>query len=258
MRNWQGPAVVLCTVLIVFSVCRAHAQDQAVQDLWVEPSTGMEFVHIPGGCFMMGRDRGESDERPRHEVCVYDFWMGRYEVTQGQWQAIMGSNPSRFKKGDTYPVETVSWDEVNAFVKKLNQAASQRFRLPTEAEWEYAASCGGKQYPYAGGDDIDAVAWYDANSGGTTHEVGTRAPNGFALYDMSGNVWEWCRDIHAWNAYTITSRTAPLFQGQGFRRVDRGGSWINFKDDLRVTRRDRYNPADKSSNLGFRLILDSY
>lgn len=258
MKNWLGLAVVLCIVLIVFSPWGVNAQDASAQNLWVEPGTGMEFVHIPGRCFMMGNDTAEPDERPRHEVCLYDFWMGRYEVTQGQWQAVMDSNPSRFKNGDNYPVETVSWNEVNAFVKKLNQTSSHKFRLPTEAEWEYAASCGGKDLPYAGGDDINAVAWYGANSGGGTHEVGTRAPNGFALYDMSGNVWEWCRDIHAWNAYTMTDRTVPLFMGKGFRRVDRGGSWINFKNDLRVTRRDRYNPEDKSSNLGFRLVMDHH
>lgn len=258
MKKWLDLAVVFAAVLIVACPGRLAAQDEAPQDFWVEPGTGMEFLHIPGGCFMMGDDSGEPDERPRHEVCVYDFWMGRYEVTQGQWKTIMESNPSKFKAGDNHPVETVSWNEVNEFIKKLNLVSSQRFRLPTEAEWEYAATCGGRENLCFDGNDIDTFAWYDENSKGTTHEVGIKAPNLFGLYDMLGNVWEWCQDIYAWNAYSITQRTAPLFQGDGFRRVDRGGSFFNFKGDVRPTKRDRYNPDDKSSNLGFRLIMDSW
>jgi len=225
-------------------------------DSWVESTTGMEFVSVPGGCFMMGNDSGEADERPRHEVCLYDFWIGRYEVTQGQWKKIMGSNPSRFKKGDDYPVENVSFLDVKEFVKRLNQTSHGLFRLPTEAEWEYAASCGGKELVSLGADALDAVAWYDLNSGKTTHGVGTKAANGYALYDMLGNVWEWCEDVYAWDVYKKSDRTMPLFQGKGFRKVDRGGSWMNFKADLSVTRRDNYNPEDKSSNLGFRLIRE--
>lgn len=140
MKNWLHLAVVFAAVLIVACPGRLAAQDEAPQDFWVDPLTGMEFLHIPGGCFMMGDDSGEPDERPRHEVCVYDFWMGRYEVTQGQWEAIMESSPSKFKAGDNHPVESVSWNEVNEFIKKLNLVFSQRFRLPTEAEWEYAAT----------------------------------------------------------------------------------------------------------------------
>ncbi|MBI9090306.1 MAG: formylglycine-generating enzyme family protein [Desulfobacterium sp.] len=256
MRNVLCLAVTLCLVSILYRPGSLGAEEVTASDSWVEPNTGMAFVSVPGGCFMMGNNSGESDERPSHEACVYDFWIGRYEVTQGQWKAIMGSNPSRFKKGDNYPVEMVSWDDVKVFLKRLNEISTETFRLPTEAEWEYAATCGGEGFTFAGGDDIDAVAWYDGNSNETTHGVGTKAPNNYALYDMSGNVWEWCEDVHAWNAYSNTGRTTPLFLGKGFRKVDRGGSWVNFKGDVRATRRDRYNPEDKSSNLGFRLIRE--
>jgi formylglycine-generating enzyme required for sulfatase activity len=256
MRNRLWLAVILCLVSFSPWPGPLDAAEPTASDSWVEPTTGMEFVAVPGGCFMMGNDSGEDDERPCHEVCVYDFWIGRYEVTQGQWESIMDSNPSRFNKGDDFPVETVSWNDVKEFVKRLNDTVTGTFRLPTEAEWEYAATCGGEGLSFAGGDDIDAVAWYDGNSEGCTHEVGTKAPNRYALYDMSGNVWEWCEDVHAWNAYSNTGRTTPVFQGAGFRKVDRGGSWVNFKGDVRATRRDRYNPEDKSSNLGFRLIRE--
>ena len=256
MRNRLWLAVILCLVSFSPWPGSLDAAEPTASDLWVEPTTGMAFVSVPGGCFMMGNDSGEDDERPCHEVCVYAFWIGRYEVTQGQWKTIMGDNPSRFKNGDDYPVESVSWNDVKEFLKRLNENSSEKFRLPTEAEWEYAATCGGEGLPFAGGDDIDAVAWYDGNSKGITHEVGGKAPNRFALYDMSGNVWEWCEDVHAWNAYSKTGRTTPVFQGDGFRKVDRGGSWVNFKGDVRATRRDRYNPKDKSSNLGFRLIRE--
>ena len=137
----------------------------------------MEFVWVPGGCYRMGSNSGEDDEQPVHEVCVDGFWLGKYEVTQAEWQRVMGNNPSHFK-GDRNPVEIVSWDDAQEFIKRLNAKGNGTFRLPTEAEWEYAARSGGKDEKYAGGNDVDRVAWYKSNSGGKTHPVGTKAPNG--------------------------------------------------------------------------------
>jgi len=143
---------------------------------FTDPVTGMEFVWVPNGCFQMGSSSGEkgrdSDEGPVHRVCVDGFWIGKYEVTQGQWQKVMGNNPSYFKKGSNYPVEQVSWDDCQSFIKKLNRQSRKTFRLPTEAEWEYAARGGRSGEKYAGGNDVDRVAWYSGNSGGSTHPVG--------------------------------------------------------------------------------------
>lgn len=146
------------------------------------PTTGMEFVLMEGGCFQMGSNSGGSDEKPVHEVCVDDFYMGKYEVTQGEYQKLTGSNPSRFK-GTNKPVEQVSWDDAQDYIRKLNSRSKQNYRLRTEAEWEYAARSGGKNETYAGGNNIDAVAWYSSNSGRQTHPVEQKQANGLGLYE---------------------------------------------------------------------------
>jgi len=172
---------------------RAKAKATAPKqgDVTTDDTTGMELVYVPGGCFNMGSPPEEKDryddEGPVHEVCVDSFWMGQYEVTQGQWEKVMGANPSNFTKGGNYPVENVSWNDTQDFIKKLNKKYDKQYRLPTEAEWEYACRAKGSGR-YCGGDDLDAVAWYDKNSGSSTHAVGGKQANAFGLHDMSGNV----------------------------------------------------------------------
>ncbi|MCK5542686.1 MAG: formylglycine-generating enzyme family protein [Desulfobacterales bacterium] len=223
---------------------------------YTEPVTGMEFVWVEGGCYQMGSNSGSSyqNEKPVHKVCVDGFWMAKYEVTQGQWKDIMGTNPSYFKNcGNDCPVEKVSWNDAKDFIRKLNSRNNVEFRLPTEAEWEYAARSGGKNEKYAGGNNVDNVAWYYSNSGSKTHQVGTKAPNGLGLYDMSGNVWEWCEDVYDKNAYSKHSSNNPLVTSGSNYRVNRGGSWDDGPRDVRAADRCRNTADCRYSHLGFRL-----
>ncbi len=220
----------------------------------MDPVTGMEFVLVDAGCFQMGSHSSGDDEKPVHKVCVDGFWMGKYEVTQGQWLKIIGSNPSKFKSGDDYPVEQVSWNDAKTFISQLNQRSGAGFSLPTEAQWEYAARSQGKDQEYAGGNDLDRVAWYDGNSGNKTHRVGTKTPNSLGIYDMSGNVREWCEDVYDENAYSRHARNNPLITSGGSNRVRRGGSWDNDPGFLRCAYRSWDNAGYSSSGLGFRLI----
>ena len=225
---------------------------------WTDSTTDMAFVKVPGGCYQMGSDSGSDDEKPVHEVCVKDFYMGKYEVTQGQWEKIMGSNPSYFKKGDTHPVENISWDDTQKYLKKLSARSSGSYRLPTEAEWEYACRSGGKSEKYSGGNNAGRVAWYSDNAGKKTHQVGTKAANGLGLYDMSGNVYEWVQDIYAKGAYSKHGRNDPIYEGSGSSRVSRGGSWFFLRAwSARCADRDNYDPGYRYNNLGFRVVAVS-
>jgi formylglycine-generating enzyme required for sulfatase activity len=221
-----------------------------------------QMVFVKGGTFTMGctAEQGGDcggDERPAHRVAVGDFYLGKYEVTQAQWRAVMGSNPSFFKGCDRCPVENVSWDDAQEFIRRLNQLTGKRYRLPTEAEWEYAARGGelSRGYKYAGSDDPDAVAWYDGNSGGKTHPVGGKTPNELGLYDMTGNVWEWCQDWYGSDYYSGSPSANPQGPASGSFRVYRGGSWYFIAKNCRVADRFYYSPDYRSSNLGFRLCL---
>ncbi len=224
----------------------------------IDDATGMKLAYVPGGCFMMGsppnEEGREDDEGPVHKVCVDDFWMGQYEVTQGQWEKVMDVNPSKFKKGGNYPVENVFWDDAQEFIKKLNNHSGKSYRLPTEAEWEYACRAGGSSR-YCGGDDLDAVAWYDKNSGGSTHPVGGKHENGFSLHDMSGNVWEWCADRYDSGYYASSPQSNPVGPDSGSNRVIRGGCWGNSPWGVRAANRDWLTPDSRDSFLGFRLVL---
>ena len=227
-----------------------------------EGSNGdIEMVFVKGGTFQMGSNNGYDDEKPIHTVTVSDFYIGKYEVTQKQWFDVMGSNPSEFSGCDDCPVERVSWNDVQEFIKKLNRQSGQYFRLPTEAEWEYAARGGveanGRSPQYAGSNNIDEVAWYLENSGCVTHAVGTKAPNELGLYDMCGNVWEWCNDWYDFNYYKISNGVinphGPILD---YLRVCRGGSCGGTSYSCRVFVRYYWFPEDNDRTLGFRLVLD--
>ena len=219
-----------------------------------EPKTGMRLARVQGGCYQMGSKAGESDEEPVHEVCVKGFDIGQYEITQGQWQKIMGSNPSRFKAcGNDCPVERVSWEDIQDYIKKLNAGSPYRYRLPTEAEWEYACRSGGKDQKYCGGNDLNGLGWYDDNSGRKSHAVGQKQANGMELYDMSGNVWEWVSDWYGYDYYGDSTRDNPKGSSSGSRRVSRGGSWGNLANGCRSADRNNNSPDSRYSYLGFRL-----
>ncbi len=218
-----------------------------------------EMVYVEGGTFTMGAtaEQGEDafdNEKPAHKVTLDDYAIGKFEVTQALWAAVMGNNPSRFK-GDDRPVECVSWVDCQTFVKKLNGLTGKKFRLPTEAEWEYAARGGKKSkgYKYSGSNNLNEVAWYDGNSGSQTHPVGTKKPNELGVYDMSGNVWEWCND---WDgAYSPTAANNPVGPSSGSYRVIRGGGWDFDAGSCRVSCRLRSYPVDWCECIGFRLVL---
>ena len=215
-----------------------------------------KMVRVEGGTFWMGSDEEDAydNEKPVHQVTLYPFSIGETEVTQELWQAVMGSNPSYFK-GPRCPVEMVSWEDCQNFIRELNSLTGRNFRLPTEAEWEYAARGGKKSkgYEFSGCDDIDEVAWYYDNSGGQTHDVATKRANELGLYDMSGNVWEWCQDWYS--DYSSGSQTNPKGPSSGSIRVYRGGSWDYFARSCRVSRRSRAAPSGRNYNLGLRLAF---
>ena len=215
------------------------------------------MVFVKGGCFMMGSKK-EKDEKPIHEVCLDDFYIGKYEVTQKQWKEVMGNNPSRFKC-DNCPVENVSWDNVQDFIRKLNTKTGNNYRLLTEAEWEYAARGGDQSrgYIYSGSNTIGDVAWYNGNSGSKTHAAGTKKANELGIYDMSGNVWEWCSDWYGADYYGKSPTNNPAGPTTGSGRVLRGGSWGSFATHCRVADRHWCNPDNRSNNLGFRLARSS-
>jgi len=228
-----------------------------------DPTTGMVLNKVTGGTFTMGDTFGDgyTVEKPTHQVTLSDFYIGRYEVTQAEWQTVMTGNsyglsatPSYFTAcGASCPVEQVSWNDIQKFITILNTKSGKNYRLPTEAEWEYAARSGGQSQKYSGGSDVNSVAWYSGNSGNTTHAVGTKQANGLGLYDMSGNVWEWVSDWYG--TYTATAQTNPTGPTAGSNRVNRGGSWSGDAANVRASIRGYGSPLDGRSNfLGFRLV----
>ena len=233
------------------------------------------MVFVKGGTFQMGSNDGDDDEKPVHSVTVSDFYIGKYEVTQKEWKEIMDNNPSHWK-GDDLPVESVSWYDAVEFCNRKSEAegltkcytgsgknikcnfSAGGYRLPTEAEWEYAA-CGGiegenahSRFRYSGSNNIGDVAWYSSNSGGKTHKVGTKQPNELGIYDMSGNVWEWCNDWYEEDYYNKSPKNDPRGPSSAEYSVLRGGSWNPYGNDCRVANRSSYAPSVSSSIIGFR------
>jgi formylglycine-generating enzyme required for sulfatase activity len=223
---------------------------------------GVSFtmVDVEGGTFTMGAtaEQGsdaEINESPAHQVTLSSFSIGQTEVTQELWLTVMGSNPSWFKDDIQRPVEFVNWDECQEFITKLNEITGKSFRLPTEAEWEYAARGGNKSqgFKYSGSNNIDEVAWYSENSGSKTHAVGIKAPNELGLYDMSGNVYEWCQDWYG--DYSADAQTNPTGAASGNYRVGRSGSWGSGTGYCRVSARSDLAPTGASARVGLRLAL---
>jgi formylglycine-generating enzyme required for sulfatase activity len=226
----------------------------------------MELVHVAGGCFAMGAADDDCDatpeERPVHEACVDPFSIGKYEVTRGQWMSVMGgvAPPSPTCSGERCPISGVSWDEVQEFVRRLNAVSgSGRFRLPTEAEWEFAARSGGRAETLPGGRFPGRHAWHADNSGGVNHPVGTRAPNGLGLHDMAGNVWELTSDWYDPAFYASSPRDNPSGPAAGEDHVVRGGGRSSRLPDHRATRRaavgERTKGAGRGDDVGFRLVF---
>lgn len=218
-----------------------------------------EMVFVEGGTFDMGAQLAGSDEVPVHQVSLSSFLIGKYEVTQKQWRDMMGNDArvNYFSGCDSCPVERVSWYSVQEYLQKVSAMTGKQFRLPTEAEWEFAARGGvhSTGFKYAGSNDPDEVAWRDGNSDVMTHPVGRKKPNELGLYDMSGNVWEWCSDWYSRDYYLTSPCDDPQGPPEGTARVMRGGSWFHDSSGLRITDRDRSNPAFRQGFVGFRLCM---
>ncbi len=254
---------------------------------FTDPATGMEFVYIRGGCYQMGDicGDGDADEKPVHKVCVDDFYMGKYDVTVGDFRRFVNDtgyiteaekgngcyvggargehdrsknwNDPGFIQEDRNPVVCVTWNDAKAYAGWMQRKSGKEVRLPTEAEWEYAARSGGKAEEYAGSNDVDSVAWYTSNSGGKTHPIGTKAGNRLGLYDMSGNVWQWTADWFGEEYYGESPKDNPQGPGSGQYRVLRGGSWYCARQGVRAVSRHMGAPAIRLYNLGFRLALSA-
>ena len=242
-----------------------HSLAPAIAALWglamgISPTAAAEapdipLSNVPAGCFAMGSDNSPASQ-PVHLVCLQAFAIGTFEITQGQWQAVMGNNPAVNRTGPEYPVENVSFAEVQEFIRRLNQLTGRNYRLPTEAEWEYACRSGGKMQTFCGGGDLDSLGWHDGNSGGASHPVGTKRPNDLGIHDMSGNVWEWTADWYApYPPATNTVEFAPTGPPTGKVKVTRGGSWSCGFSLHQSTEREGRLPEQRRADLGFRILL---
>lgn len=223
---------------------------------FVETAKGinLKMIYVEGGTFAMGSNSGESDEKPVHNVTLDSYYIGETEITQAQWRAVMGSNPSRYT-GDNRPVEWVSWNDAQEFCEKLSELTGKRYVLPTEAQWEYAARGGNQSndYIYSGSNNIDEVAKYGSNGGGHSN-VKRKKPNELGIYDMSGNVYEWCSDWYSSSSYSSSSQTNPQGPSSGSARVLRGGSWYDNASYCRVAFRNYNSPSYTINFYGFRVV----
>ena len=245
---------------------------EVIYETFTANGVSFKMIRVEGGTFTMGAtpEQGSDadyDEKPAHQVTLSSYYIGETEVTQALWQAVMGSTVSQQRDkankewplrgvGTNYPMYNISWDECQEFVRKLNSLTGQAFRLPTEAQWEFAARGGNKSqgYKYSGSNTLGNVAWYYDNSGQETHPVKTKSPNELGIYDMSGNVSEWCHDY--WNSsYESSSQTNPTGASSGSYRVHRGGGWSSTTWGCRVSKRTYETPVGRNDPLGFRLAL---
>lgn len=231
-------------------------------ETWREPTTGMEFVLVPGGCYSMGDTFGGGDhnEFPVHEVCVSSFWIGRFEVTQGEWQRLMPNNPSIWNDSQRHPVDSVNQQDIADFVARLMAVnPGRRFRLPTEAEWEYACRAGGRQEKFGGLPPPEGAntAEYANRHGEGSRAVGSFPPNALGIHDMSGNLWEWVSDVYAADAYTRHSRDNPQHISEGPARLLRGGAWSHDAFFARCSKRHMHcRPTARFDFVGFRLVME--
>lgn len=268
-------SVAFCTSVV--SSCHTYPTDDEGAPKGESQSVGeqtftvnglsFKMKKVDGGTFTMGATSEQSNgytpndnESPTHLVTLSDYWIGETEVTQALWYAVMDANPTsrqswstEYGLGDNYPAYYISWDDCQTFITKLNQLTGKTFRLPTEAEWEYAARGGNKSqgYIFPGSNTIGNVVWYNSNSSSSTHPVATKAPNELGIYDMSGNVYEWCQDWYG--SYSSGSQTNPAGPSSGSYRVERGGGYSSLATNCRVAFRDYVTPSSTFSDLGLRL-----
>ena len=259
--NGDGEVNVSDVTALVNLIINGGGESEDSNQTFTVNGVSFDMIAVEGGTFTMGATAEQasdaySDEKPTHQVTLSSYYIGKTEVTQELWQAVMGSNPSGFS-GANLPVEKVSWEDCQIFIAILNELTGKYFRLPTEAEWEYAARGGSKSqgYKYSGSNTVDDVAWYPSNSSSKTHPVATKAPNELGIYDMSGNVLEWCRDWYSSSYYSSSSQYNPTGPASGSRRVYRGGSWGSSARLCRVSYRDYNGPSYRFYNLGLRLAL---
>ena len=255
MKNYHLLVALLFGLQVMASNALAGeptASEPAAGTVWTEPKTGMVFVWAPSGCFQMGGD-GEAFEKPVHKVCVKGFWIGRHEVTQKQYKQIMGKSESIFQ-GSNNPVDRVNWHDAAEFAGKMSALAGTKIRLPSEAQWEYACRAGSTHDLYCGNGAPEKLGWFNDNSGKTTHPVGQLTANGWGLYDMSGNVWEWTQDCIN-NSYKGAPADGSAWEsGNCAMRVGRGGAWNNNPDVLRASHR-KFDDAGGRDNInGIRVI----
>jgi formylglycine-generating enzyme required for sulfatase activity len=265
---WLALTLIFSIIVLSKPSYGEYNAAQQAEEVKPEPATGtpanaldIEMVQVQGGTFTMGCTSEQGSDcgdgaKPAHSVTLSSFSIGKYEVTQAQWKAVMGNNPSKFE-GDNLPVEQVSWDDIQEFLRKLNALTGKRYRLPTEAEWEYAArggnASGGNKY--SGSNNIDDVAWYDGNSDSKTHAVGSKRSNELGIYDMSGNVREWCSDWYDKTYYSNSPQTNPTGAASGSIRVVRVGYWNDDATNCAVATRTGNVPSYRNTDIGFRVVV---